>query len=278
MLSVEDHGIGVPPDRLDELNRLLADPRADEPASTAGLGLYVVARLAGRHGIRVELRARAGGGTSAVVVVPHTLVAGPPEPEGTPGTAADQAGRTRPSAAPHGSARATAPVPATPPDAAPPPAGDRAARGRTAHPAVGRRPRRARARRRPGGGAGRRAARPRAGHRRRAEPDTRPGTPPPGRPSGTAAAGDAAAGDGLPKRMPRASGLSGEPAARGRAHRWTPTRCAASWAASPPACATAVATPRPKRRARSGYRCPRHERRGTTATSNPPRRHAGEHL
>ncbi|MCP3821732.1 nitrate- and nitrite sensing domain-containing protein [Streptomyces sp. A3M-1-3] len=91
MLSVQDEGIGVTVGRIEELNERLADPQAYETESGAesimGLGLYVVARLAARHGVRAELRAqKQGGGTAAVVVVPTSLLpATPPaEPEHTP--------------------------------------------------------------------------------------------------------------------------------------------------------------------------------------------------
>ncbi|MEV6653074.1 nitrate- and nitrite sensing domain-containing protein [Streptomyces sp. NPDC051219] len=91
MLSVQDEGIGVTAGRIEELNERLADPQAYETESSAesimGLGLYVVARLAARHGVRAELRAqKQGGGTAAVVVVPTSLLpATPPvEPAHTP--------------------------------------------------------------------------------------------------------------------------------------------------------------------------------------------------
>ena len=86
MLSVEDSGIGVPPDRLDELNALLADPDPTPPGSAAGIGLYVAARLAHRHGVRVELRPQASGGTAAVVILPRLLLPEPHpgEPPATP--------------------------------------------------------------------------------------------------------------------------------------------------------------------------------------------------
>ncbi|MEV6669904.1 nitrate- and nitrite sensing domain-containing protein [Streptomyces sp. NPDC051162] len=104
-LSVQDEGIGIAPDRLTEFNALLAAPDPDGPPPTGpaggavragrargamdahpadtgqapGLGLYVVARLAARHGIRVQLREQTTGGIAAVVVLPAGLLAdGPP--------------------------------------------------------------------------------------------------------------------------------------------------------------------------------------------------------
>ncbi|SEO97375.1 Histidine kinase-, DNA gyrase B-, and HSP90-like ATPase [Actinacidiphila rubida] len=74
MLSVSDTGIGIPATRLDALNDLLADPDPAPPGAATGMGLYVVARLAHRHGVRVQLRPHARGGTAAVVVLPQLLL------------------------------------------------------------------------------------------------------------------------------------------------------------------------------------------------------------
>jgi signal transduction histidine kinase len=80
MLSVQDEGIGMAEDRLERLNARLADfdpeaPYDQEGEDGLGLGLYVVARLAHRHGVRVQLRAQKQGGVAAVVVLPRTLLA-----------------------------------------------------------------------------------------------------------------------------------------------------------------------------------------------------------
>ncbi|MGW7522818.1 nitrate- and nitrite sensing domain-containing protein [Streptomyces sp. NPDC054783] len=79
MLSVQDEGIGVAADRMDRLNARLADfdPESSydhEGDAGLGLGLYVVARLAHRHGVRVQLREQKQGGVAAVVVLPATLL------------------------------------------------------------------------------------------------------------------------------------------------------------------------------------------------------------
>ncbi|MFF1693808.1 nitrate- and nitrite sensing domain-containing protein [Streptomyces sp. NPDC058257] len=88
MLSVQDEGIGVTPDRMDELNTRLAQFRPDdaydqESGDGLGLGLYVVARLAARHGARVRLREQKQGGIAAVVVLPKSILAAAPA-VGTP--------------------------------------------------------------------------------------------------------------------------------------------------------------------------------------------------
>ncbi|MGW3402914.1 nitrate- and nitrite sensing domain-containing protein [Streptomyces zhihengii] len=82
MLSVQDTGIGMTPERLDEVNAGLADPAVyDTPGGreTEGLGLRVAALLAARHGVRLQLREHKQGGVTAVVVVPAALL-----PEGLP--------------------------------------------------------------------------------------------------------------------------------------------------------------------------------------------------
>ena len=83
MLSVQDEGIGMTEERLERLNSRLADfdpeaPYDQEGEDGLGLGLYVVARLAHRHGVRVQLREQKQGGVAAVVVLPRTLLAAAP--------------------------------------------------------------------------------------------------------------------------------------------------------------------------------------------------------
>ncbi|MET9562610.1 sensor histidine kinase [Streptomyces tauricus] len=83
MLSVQDEGIGMTGERLERLNTRLAafdaeDPYDEESGEGLGLGLYVVARLAQRHGVRVQLREQKQGGITAVVVLPKALLAAAP--------------------------------------------------------------------------------------------------------------------------------------------------------------------------------------------------------
>ncbi|MFK4068684.1 nitrate- and nitrite sensing domain-containing protein [Streptomyces sp. NPDC029674] len=93
MLSVQDEGIGVPQDRMRELNARLADFDPDavhdqESGDGLGLGLYVVARLAARHGARVRLREQKQGGVAAVVVLPEGILADAPAPAAPPAVVA----------------------------------------------------------------------------------------------------------------------------------------------------------------------------------------------
>ncbi|MGH3814305.1 MAG: sensor histidine kinase [Pseudonocardiaceae bacterium] len=74
LLRIEDAGIGLPAHRLEVLNaRLAAAPRLDS-GSIEHMGLAVVRRLAGKHGIRVRLEQGATRGTTATVLLPAELV------------------------------------------------------------------------------------------------------------------------------------------------------------------------------------------------------------
>ncbi|MGW1022977.1 nitrate- and nitrite sensing domain-containing protein [Streptomyces sp. NPDC002577] len=82
MLSVQDEGIGMTDERLQEVNTRLAafdpDDVHEHDDEGLGLGLYVVARLAARHGLRVQLREQKHGGITAVAVLPGPLLAAAP--------------------------------------------------------------------------------------------------------------------------------------------------------------------------------------------------------
>ncbi|MET9410760.1 nitrate- and nitrite sensing domain-containing protein [Streptomyces sp. NPDC002935] len=83
MLSVQDEGIGMTDERMSHLNARLAefdpaDTYDQESGEGLGLGLYVVARLAHRHGVRAQLREQKQGGVAAVVVLPKALLAAAP--------------------------------------------------------------------------------------------------------------------------------------------------------------------------------------------------------
>jgi signal transduction histidine kinase len=73
MVSVIDHGIGLPAERLAEENRRIVERERLDIAPTSMLGLFVVGRLARRHGLFVDLVATPGGGTTARVVIPPRL-------------------------------------------------------------------------------------------------------------------------------------------------------------------------------------------------------------
>ena len=74
VISVEDSGIGIPRDQLADINTRLGRPPVVDPTVTRHMGLYVVGRLAQRHGIRIQLRERPYGGITASVITPSRLV------------------------------------------------------------------------------------------------------------------------------------------------------------------------------------------------------------
>jgi len=74
VVEIEDRGLGIHEDLLTALNERLARPPEFDLANSDQLGLFVVSRLAARHGIKVALRVSAYGGTAAIVLMPHELV------------------------------------------------------------------------------------------------------------------------------------------------------------------------------------------------------------
>ncbi|TQM15210.1 ATP-binding protein [Pseudonocardia kunmingensis] len=77
LLTIEDWGVGMPPDDLDAANELLAVPREVDLAVAQRLGFHVVARLAARHGVGVSLGNTPGSGVTAIVSLPAALFARP---------------------------------------------------------------------------------------------------------------------------------------------------------------------------------------------------------
>ncbi|WP_244892348.1 sensor histidine kinase [Nocardia arizonensis] len=77
-IEISDQGLGMSDTELAERNALLADPPDFSVAalsSDARLGLFVVAKLAIRHGISVRLSESDYGGIRAIVLVPTALLA-----------------------------------------------------------------------------------------------------------------------------------------------------------------------------------------------------------
>jgi signal transduction histidine kinase len=73
-IEVEDRGLGIQPGVLSEINRQLVNPPDFALADPDRLGLFVVGKLAARHGIRVSLNPSPYGGTTAVALIPHSIV------------------------------------------------------------------------------------------------------------------------------------------------------------------------------------------------------------
>jgi signal transduction histidine kinase len=73
-IEIEDRGLGLSSEQLAELNARLTSPPEFDPSNSAQLGLFVVARLAARHDLKVQLRTSAYGGVTAVVLLPEELI------------------------------------------------------------------------------------------------------------------------------------------------------------------------------------------------------------
>ncbi|MEU7001605.1 nitrate- and nitrite sensing domain-containing protein [Nonomuraea sp. NPDC046570] len=74
VIEVEDRGLGLTPEEYARFNDLLVNPPEFDLADSDRLGLFVVARLAQRHEAKVLLRASPFGGTTAIILVPRTLL------------------------------------------------------------------------------------------------------------------------------------------------------------------------------------------------------------
>ncbi|WUQ64199.1 nitrate- and nitrite sensing domain-containing protein [Streptomyces canus] len=76
-VEVEDRGLGMSEDEYASFNAHLAEaPKFDVVAlaDDLRLGMFVIARLANRHGVQVTLRSSPFGGTTAIVLIPHEIV------------------------------------------------------------------------------------------------------------------------------------------------------------------------------------------------------------
>ncbi|MFC5750554.1 nitrate- and nitrite sensing domain-containing protein [Actinomadura rugatobispora] len=80
-IDIVDRGIGLEPAEMDALNMRLARPPEFDLADSDRLGLFVVSRLAARHGVKVALQPSLYGGISAVVLVPRELIVDVEGPE-----------------------------------------------------------------------------------------------------------------------------------------------------------------------------------------------------
>ncbi|MCX5156031.1 ATP-binding protein [Streptomyces sp. NBC_00291] len=76
-VEVEDRGLGMPVEEQHRMNALLGDPdqvNVRHLLADGRIGLFVVAALARRHGIAVELKSNIYGGVLAVLVLPQELL------------------------------------------------------------------------------------------------------------------------------------------------------------------------------------------------------------
>ncbi|MEH0423086.1 nitrate- and nitrite sensing domain-containing protein [Streptomyces sp. B21-083] len=75
LIEIQDGGIGMSESELARVNRRMATDAATDAPASRQLGLFVVGRLAGRHGIAVNLSSQPGvRGLRARVLVPAKLV------------------------------------------------------------------------------------------------------------------------------------------------------------------------------------------------------------
>ena len=74
VVQISDEGVGLSPQRLAQLNEVLARPPATDVAAVRAMGLVVVGQLANRLGVAVELRPGPRLGTIAEVSLPATLI------------------------------------------------------------------------------------------------------------------------------------------------------------------------------------------------------------
>jgi signal transduction histidine kinase len=73
LIEITDEGLGIPEQELAYANWRLDNPPVIDVAVSRRMGLFVVGRLAARHGIKVRLRRAQGGGLSALIWVPETV-------------------------------------------------------------------------------------------------------------------------------------------------------------------------------------------------------------
>jgi len=73
LIEVTDSGVGIPEARLAEMNWRLDNPPVIDVSVSRHMGLFAVARLAERHGVRVRLRPRSPHGLTALVWLPDSV-------------------------------------------------------------------------------------------------------------------------------------------------------------------------------------------------------------
>ncbi len=78
-VDVTDSGIGMAPEDMAAINARLAAPPVIDVAVSRRMGLFVVSRLAHRHGVKLSLEEAHGGGTTAHVIFPPDLLITPVE-------------------------------------------------------------------------------------------------------------------------------------------------------------------------------------------------------
>ncbi|MGW4373526.1 sensor histidine kinase [Streptomyces albidoflavus] len=143
VVQIVDEGVGIPADRRAVHNAALREPQAGvgDVGDVRFMGLHVVARLAARHGIVVELRDSSGPGTIAEVTLPAgvlvTMERDAASPSWETGGMAGRAGVDLAGARPRGATRREAPRRAEPDQGAASSAGTEPGSGAALPPASG---------------------------------------------------------------------------------------------------------------------------------------------
>ncbi|MCZ4516109.1 nitrate- and nitrite sensing domain-containing protein, partial [Streptomyces sp. ActVer] len=112
-VEIEDRGLGMSDEDYASFNTQLAvSPQFDVVAlaDDLRLGMFVIARLATRHGITVTLRSSPYGGTTAIVLIPHEIVVREPLEFEPPSADAESADGVLPAAREQGGEPAGEPV------------------------------------------------------------------------------------------------------------------------------------------------------------------------
>ncbi|MGH3321710.1 MAG: nitrate- and nitrite sensing domain-containing protein, partial [Streptosporangiaceae bacterium] len=84
MVEIVDNGIGMDEREMAAVNTRLDTPPPVDVSVSRRMGLFVVSRLASRHGIRAQLRPSSAGGITALVMLPDTAAALRPVMEPAP--------------------------------------------------------------------------------------------------------------------------------------------------------------------------------------------------
>ncbi len=74
LVEITDQGVGMNPEMMAKANWRLEHPPPVDVAVSRNMGLFVVGRLAARHGIKVRLQSAATGGLTALVWLPDPIV------------------------------------------------------------------------------------------------------------------------------------------------------------------------------------------------------------
>jgi signal transduction histidine kinase len=75
LLDITDNGVGISDQEMSHANWRLDNPPVVDVAVSRRMGLFVVGRLAARHGVRVRLRHAQSGGLTALIWLPDTVAA-----------------------------------------------------------------------------------------------------------------------------------------------------------------------------------------------------------